>query len=278
MGPRRRLGNWLIGIFVLLALPVLLLWTFQRKLIYLPFPGPGSPRAAGLNSAETVTIRTEDGLELGGWFVPPPAGGSGTAVLVCSGNGGNRAFRGRLGEALAQRGLGVLLFDYRGYGDNPGSPTEAGLAADARAARAWLAAREEIDASRIIYFGESLGAAVAIGLAVEHPPAALILRSPFTSLADAAQVHYPFLPVGIMLWDRYPSLQRIPSLRSPLLVIAGDADGIVPLENSRKLYEAAVSPKRLVVVPGADHNDAELLDGEILLQAVEELLTEHDLR
>ena len=163
--------------------------------------------------------------------------------------------RATLAAALNRVGLSVLLFDYRGYGGNPGSPSEEGLATDARAARAWLAAQVDVD--RVVYFGESLGAAVAIGLAAQQAPAALVLRSPFTSLADVAAVHYPWLPARRLLLDRYPSIERIASVKAPVMVIAGDRDDIVPAVLSRRLYEAAAEPKRYVLVPGAGHNDPE---------------------
>ena len=175
--------------------------------------------------------------------------------------------------ALNRMGLSVLLFDYRGYGGNPGRPSEEGLAADARAAQAWLAAQPDVDPQRIAYFGESLGAAVAVGLAVQRPPAALVLRSPFTSLADVGAVHYPWLPVRRLLLDRYPSIDRIASVRAPLLVIAGDRDDIVPLSLSRRLYDAAVEPKRFVLVPGAGHNDPELLDGSQMINEIKGFLS-----
>ena len=133
------------------------------------------------------------------------------------------------------------------------------MALDARAAHDWLAARDGVD--RIAYFGESLGAAVALRLAVERPPSALVLRSPFTSMTDVGRVHYPWLPVGRLLIDRYPSIDRIGELEAPLLVIAGERDGIVPAALSQRLFDAAPEPKRFVLVPGADHNDPELLDG-----------------
>ena len=118
---------------------------------------------------------------------------------------------------------------------------------------AWLSAQPGVD--KIVYFGESLGAAVAVGLAVERPPAALVLRSPFTSLADVAAVHYPWLPARRLLLDRYPSIERIGSVGVPVMVIAGDRDDIVPEPLSRRLYDAANEPKRFVLVPGAGHND-----------------------
>jgi hypothetical protein len=257
-----------------LAAVVGLLWSQQRRLIYLPAPRAVPPAAAVLPGAEEVSFPTADGLRLAGWFVPaagPPgrAGrGRSPAVLVCNGNGGNRSLRAPLAAALARAGLAVLLFDYRGYAANPGHPTEAGLAADARAALAYLAARPEVDPARLVYFGESLGAAVALRLAVERPPAALVLRSPFASLAEVGRLHYPWLPVSLLLADRYDSLGRVGGLAAPLLVVAGERDRIVPASHSRRLFDAAPQPKRLVLLPGADHNDLDLLAGPGLLAEV----------
>jgi fermentation-respiration switch protein FrsA (DUF1100 family) len=246
------------------------MWSQQRRLIYFPSPGPVPSAAAVLPTGRDVVLHTEDGIRLGAWYFP----GRGGAVLVCNGNAGDRSMRIELALALNRLGLSVLLFDYRGYGGNPGRPSEDGLAADARAAQAWLAAQPDVDPQRIAYFGESLGAAVAVGLAVQRPPAALILRSPFTSLADVGAVHYPWLPVRLLLLDRYPSIERIASVHAPLLVIAGDRDDIVPLSLSRLLYDAAAEPKRFVLVPGAGHNDPELLDGSQILDEIGRFLSE----
>lgn len=225
----------------------------QRRLIYFPSPGPVPPAATVMRGGQDVVLHTDDGLQLGAWFFP----GGDAAVLMCNGNGGDRSLRAPLAAALVRHGLSVLLFDYRGYGGNPGRPSEDGLAADARAARNWLAARTH----RLAYLGESLGAAVALRLATEHPPVALILRSPFTSLADVGRTHYPWLPVAQLLTDRYPSIDRIGNLSAPLLVIAGERDTIVPAELSERLYEAAPEPRQFRLIRGADHNDPDLLDG-----------------
>lgn len=277
-----RAGIILLLVAALLATPVVLLWAFQRRLLYFPAPRTVPPAASVLPGAEEVVFDTADGVRLRGWFVPPvdnpahPNPGIGyappPAVLVCNGNGGNRSMRAPLAAALARMGLHVLLFDYRGYGGNPGHPTEEGLAADARAALDHLAARPEVDPARVVYFGESLGAAVALRLATERPPAALVLRSPFASLAEVGRLHYPLLPVSLLLRDRYDSAALAGRLAAPLLVLAGGRDQIVPADHSRRLFAAAPQPKRLAVLDGADHNDHDLLAGPRLVDALRSFL------
>lgn len=249
-----------------------LVWVMQRRLMYFPTGDVPAPREVGLPGVE-VAFNTTDGLALSGWFVAASGISSRViTVLVFNGNAGNRAHRAPLAAAFHRHGWQTLLVDYRGYGGNPGTPTEKGLAADSRAARAYLAGRPDVDMSRIVYFGESLGTAVAIGLADEHPPAALILRSPFTSMVDLGRQHYPFLPVRLFLRDRFRAIDRIRGIRVPLLVIAGGRDRIVPIENSRRLYDEAIAPKTLLVFPAADHNDEELLAGDEMIRAIVQFL------
>jgi uncharacterized protein len=267
-----RAGIVLLVVVAVVAAPVALLWAFQRRLLYLPAPRTVPPAASLLPGAEEVAFDTADGLRLGGWFVPGRGAEPGPAVLVCNGNGGNRSLRAPLAAALARMGLHVLLFDYRGYGGNPGHPSEEGLAADARAALDHLAARPEVDPARVVYFGESLGAAVALRLATERPPAALVLRSPFASLAEVGRLHYPLLPVSLLLRDRYDSVALAGRLAAPLLVLAGGRDQIVPADHSRRLFAAAPQPKWLAVLDGADHNDHDLLAGPWLLAEVRRFL------
>ena len=261
-------GYLVVSVAVLLAL----IWTVQRRLMYFPARDVPAPGAIGLTGVEPVTFETRDGLPLGGWFFPVSGSSTSATVLVFNGNAGNRVHRVPLALALHRHGLQVLLVDYRGYGGNPGAPSENGLAHDSRAARAYLAGRPDVDRSRLVYFGESLGTAVAIDLAVEHPPAALVLRSPFTSMADLGRYHYRFLPFGLLLRDRFAAIDQIQRIRVPLLVIAGRDDRIVPIENSRRVYDAAVAPKTLLVLPDADHNDYELLAGDEMIQAILRLL------
>ncbi len=268
---------WILGAVLALAVGALLvLYLFQRKLLYVPIGVPAKVAAEVLPAAENVELVTEDGLRLGAWFVPPPyAEPPRATVLVFPGNAGHRGDRAQIAAGLARRGFATLLVDYRGYGGNPGQPSETGLAADARAARRYAIGRPGVDPSRLIYFGESLGAAVAVGLAIEAEPAALVLRSPFSSLVDVAHAHYPFLPVRLVLAEHYPSIARVPALGCPLLVAAGDRDRVVPFEQSRALVGAArPGLARFVVFEGADHNDPELVAGERLMDEIDRMWRE----
>ncbi|MGY1640037.1 alpha/beta hydrolase [Geodermatophilus sp. SYSU D00703] len=259
-----------VVVVAVLAVLTGLLWGLQRRLVYLPSGGPLPAAAAVLPGGRDVVLTTSDGLVLGAWFVPGPDPAA-PAVLVANGNGGHRGLRAPLARALSDRGLAVLLFDYRGYGGNPGSPSEEGLARDVRAARAYLVEEAGVPPGRLLYLGESLGAAVVTELATEHPPAGLVLRSPFVDLAAVGRVHYPFLPVRALLRDRYPVAEQIATVRVPTTVVLGDADSIVPPQQSRAVAAAAAALHRLVEVPGADHNDRVLLDGDALVDAVVEL-------
>jgi fermentation-respiration switch protein FrsA (DUF1100 family) len=170
---------------------------------------------------------------------------------------------------LCAAGLDVLLFDYRGYGRSSGRASEEGTYRDARAARAALLARPEVDAGRVVYLGESLGAAVALALALEHPPAGLVLMSAFTSIRDMARRHYPIVPPPVVP-DGYPSLRRVRDLRAPLLVLHGDRDAVVPPLHGEALYDAAPEPKRLHVFAGAGHNDLVARAGDEWAAAIAE--------
>jgi len=248
-------------------------WVTQRWLIYFPTAGLPSPPAVRLPRASEVTFQTADGLTLRAWFVPADRPGRVT-VLFLSGNGGNRAMRAPLAEALASRGIATMLVDYRGYGGNPGRPSESGLAEDARAARAYLAQRADVDPTRIVYFGESLGTGVAVRLATEQPPLAMVLRSPYTSLVDVGRRHYPYLPVSLLLTDRFASMDRIGRVTCPVLVIAGTRDTVVPADQSKRLFDALRSPaKELLMIEGADHNDYELLAGTELIDATVDFIS-----
>ena len=262
-----RWGRPLLVTLGVILLGVALLWLGQRRLIY--FPDRAAPALAA--PASEVTLSTSDGLRLGAWLVPPTGPDRGIAVLVAPGNAGHRGHRMSLAGPLSSAGLTVLLLDYRGYGGNPGQPTEEGLGQDVRAGLAYLTgAGYGLD--RIVYFGESLGAAVVTGLAVEQRPAGLVLRSPFVDLASVGGQHYPFLPVRLLLRDRYPVAEQITRVATPTTVIYGTADSVIPPEQSRTVAERSAGPVRVVVVEGADHNDPALTDGPAVIGAVIELV------
>jgi pimeloyl-ACP methyl ester carboxylesterase len=266
----RRVVLFASALVTLVLLVVLFSWAFQRRLIYLPSAGAVPSAATMLAGARDVQLTTSDGLRLGAWYVPARGAAGTFTVLVANGNAGDRSLRAPLAQALSDQGFGVLLFDYRGYGRNPGSPSEQGLARDVRAARQFLI-DEGVTGNRLLYYGESLGAAVVAELATEHPPAGLVLRSPFTDLASVGRIHYPFLPVRALLKDRFPVATYVARVGVPITVVYGTEDSIVPPGESRGSVAAARGPTRLVAVEGADHNDPALLNGDVLVQAVVEL-------
>jgi fermentation-respiration switch protein FrsA (DUF1100 family) len=268
------MAEFALAILLAAGAAVGLLWWTQRSLMY--FPSGAAVPAAGavIPGAEDVELVTRDRLRLGAWFVPGRGALPRPALLVANGNAGDRSDRAPLAEALARAGYSVLLFDYRGYGGNPGSPTEGGLLDDARAAADHLQERPDVDRTRIAYFGESLGSGVVTALAVERSPSALILRSPFTSFADVGSHHYPWLPVTQLIRDRYPIDEQIARVRAPVLVIAGESDDIVPPRFSRAVHAKAAEPKRLLVLDGVGHNDPELLAGEQMIAAIAQFLAE----
>jgi pimeloyl-ACP methyl ester carboxylesterase len=234
---------------------VAMVWALQRQLIYFPDPTQVAAADDVIPGAHDVTLHTADGLELGAWFVPA-AGPVDTrmVVLVAPGNGGNRAGRAGLAEELSGRGLAVLLMDYRGYGGNPGAPSEDGLAADADAA---VKALTDLGypAQRTLFFGESLGSGVVAALQARHPPAGIVLRSPFTDLVDVAAHHYPWMPVRTLLRDRFPVLDHLATSDVPVTVIYGDRDSVVPTVLSARVADHAPALSERVVLADADHND-----------------------
>ncbi|THV41986.1 alpha/beta hydrolase [Glycomyces buryatensis] len=263
-----------LSIIVLIvgALVVLAAWIWQRALIY--YPDTSTPPVP--SGATEVTLHTADGLDLTAWeFAPGTSLDRESAVLVAPGNAGNRSGRAQLGTALAAEGFTVLLLEYRGYGGNPGFPSQDGLYADARAA--WDHLRERFEADRILLFGESIGAGVATGLSTEVDPAGLVLRSPFTSLADAGQEHYPLLPVKLMLRDRYPIVDDLASNGAPVTVIYSENDEIIPASQSKAVAEAAEAAGVLTMVVAVEaygHNDPTLTGGRQVVDGVTALADE----
>jgi fermentation-respiration switch protein FrsA (DUF1100 family) len=246
----RGLRAFLIAYLVVL----LVMMVFENSLIFFPTKYPeGNWEPWGI-TWEDASFTAADSTQIHGWYVPherPRA-----VILFCHGNAGNVTHRDHVIRALHDRvGAAILVFDYRGYGKSEGKPDEAGVLADARAARTWLAQKAGVDESRIVLMGESLGGAVAVDLAADGARA-LILENTFSSMPDVAAFHYPWAPVRLLMRTQFDSAAKIRSYHGPFYQSHGDRDSIVPLKFAKRLFDAANEPKRFLLVDGADHNDS----------------------
>ena len=253
-------GDWRLviaaGFGIYLAL-LILLRLFEPRLIY--FPGQRAltdpPPHLGL-PAGRIEIPTDDSITLVSWVIPA-ADSTGLWLLICHGNAGNLSdFDRPIHYAgLRQLGLNLLAFDYRGYGESGGTPSEQGLYRDALAAYRYLRESRGIPAERIVIFGHSLGSAVAVDLASRVPAAGLIVEGAFTSAVDRGQEIYPYIPVRWLAGSRFGSLDKIGGVRIPKLFLHATADDVIPLAHGRRLFEAAPEPKTFVELEGG-HGDA----------------------
>jgi fermentation-respiration switch protein FrsA (DUF1100 family) len=248
--PARRLALFFVSMYLTI---VLLMMLMENSLIFFPSVYPdGFWNPPGL-SFEDAWFEAADGTKLHGWYVPhdqPRA-----VLLFAHGNAGNISHRYDLLQDLHELGVATLAFDYRGYGRSGGEPNEAGVLADARAARKWLARRAGVRERDIVLMGESLGGGVMVDLAAHDGARGLILENTFTSLPDVAAYHYPWLPVRMLMRAQMNSLAKIGGYHGPLLQLHGDADTIIPYEIGQRLFAAANEPKQFVTIPRGDHND-----------------------
>ena len=255
-----------LGLLGLLSVAAVRAGMIERYFIYFPVKGlDADPSQVGLEY-EDVTFLARDGVELHGWFTPGER--SGTLVWF-HGNAGNISHRldnlKLLHDAL---GYSILLFDYRGYGRSQGRPSELGTYLDAEATLAYLATRGDVVMEETVYFGRSLGAAVAVEMATRHRPAGLILESAFPSIPYMARRAYPLLPIWPLLRTRYDSQAKIADVKSPLLMLHGDRDDIVPIDAGRRLFDAATGPKEFYTIRGAGHNDTYQVGGQAYFDAL----------
>ena len=256
----------LVGYAAVLAL----LYVTQRAMQYFPERFRTAPAAAGLPQAEELGLDTADGERVIVWHVPPR--GNKPVALYFHGNGGSLRNRVDRFRALTEDGSGLVALSYRGYGGSTGTPSEAGLIADALAAYAFTSAR--YGSERIVLWGESLGSGVAVALAAQMPVGYLILQSPFTSAADVGAQRYWFVPVRLMMKDQFRSDLRIGKVAAPVLILHGDRDDIVPIALAERLYGLINAPKRFVRMAGVGHNDV----GAQAVEAARQFIGERDPR
>lgn len=228
------------------------LYLGQRALLYHPDQTPLQPDRAGLPESALVETQTDDYLTLKHFFVPP-GDPEAPVVVVFHGNAGSAGDRVAKFTRLVAGGYGLFLAEYRGYGGNPGKPSESGLIADGASVLKWLQA-EGFGEARLVLYGESLGTGVALALAERQSVRAIVLEAPFTSIGEAAQQHYPYVPAKWLVKDRFDNLDRIRGVDLPILIIHGERDRVMPSAHGERLANAA-SRASLRLFPEAGHND-----------------------
>ena len=241
--------EWLVLALALVTAVPAAAYFFQDRLIFFPQPLAGAPRLPP--RTEPLEVVAADGTRLAGWLRP---GATKPAPTILYFGGNAEEVSWTLADPRWPREWTVVAVNYRGYGTSGGEPGELALSADALAIFDAVAARDDVDAKKIVAFGRSLGTGVATYLAAHRPVAAVVLASPYDSLVEMARTHYPWLPARLLLRHRFDSASHARSLSMPLLAIVAEHDAIVPEARSRALYDAWAGPRSWVVVPGTDHN------------------------
>jgi len=229
---------------------VVVLYAFQRHLLYHPDRTLRPPAELGLADAAVEHVKTADGEDIMVWWIPPGAPKK-PAFLYLHGNGGNLSYRHDRFARLAADGSAVMAVSWRGYAGSTGKPTEEGLMLDARTAYELL--RSRVEPSRIVLVGESLGAGVAVKLAAEVPVAALILDSGYSSILDVASDKFPWIPVRWLLWDGYRSDLAAASVSVPVFQVHCIDDPVIPIEFGRRLNALLPRHAGLIEIPGRCH-------------------------
>ncbi len=260
-----RLGRFIFsllkGAVIVYAMVIAILWFMQDTMLY--HRSDGAPMLNDpvlLPKREIVCLTTADGLNLRSWYFRAAKADMPT-VLFFHGNAGDIGNHLPFAKFLIEAGYGLLALEYRGYGGNPGKPREAGLIEDGQAALAFLKA-QGIPESSVVLYGESLGTGVAVALAAEHSVRALILRSPYTSIAAVAAIQLPFIPARWLVHDRFDSLSKIGRNKAPLFIFHGFDDTLIPIEMGHELFDAASEPKTWLSIYNHGHNDVQTPEAE----------------
>ncbi len=250
---KRRMTAFLLTLLTLYGLLVVCMYTFQRSLLYHPDKHISAPEQYGLQGFRDLRTTATDGVEVQLWYRDAAEGYP--TILYYHGNASHIGDRAGILAALAGKGFGLLALSYRGYGKSGGEPTEQGIYHDARAAVAFLTRTQGIPLNRILFFGESLGTGVAVQMATEYQVAGLILQAAYTSVAARAAEIYFYIPVQMLIKDRFDSLRKIAHVKAPLLLFHGERDLTIPVRQGEALFAAATSPKRSFYFPDIAHND-----------------------
>ncbi len=237
-------------VIAIYAIGVGILYFDQRKILYAPTPGAETPDITGVPIRD-VAIRTPDSQTLEGWYLAPQPGKP--VFLFFHGQGGTLEMGKWRYIRMHKEGVGFLALAYRGYSGSTGSPTETGLFTDGLAGYDWLKTQGFRDQDIVIH-GHSLGSGVATYVATQRPARALILEAPFTAASDVAAGRYPFVPVGLLMHDKFLSRERIKDVHMPVLVIHGDKDSVIPFAEGQRLFDLANEPKTFVRMHGSEHN------------------------
>ena len=259
-------------VLLLLALFLLARWQEKHAVFFPTREFLGEPSHFGLKY-EDVYISVGPGVKLHGWYVK---GSTDNTVLWLHGNAGNISDRVEILVSMTQNlGVSSLLLDFRGYGKSTGKPSEKGIYTDAEAAFDWLVKEKKTDAGSVIAYGHSLGSAVAVDLAIKEKGklGGIVLESPFTSAKEVARMMYGGLPVDLLMTMKLDNIGRINDTDTPLLIIHGESDEIIPFSMGQKLYESAPEPKTFLPVPGADHSDCYIVGGETYWNAWRDFLS-----
>jgi uncharacterized protein len=252
--------KWLVIAYITICA---VMWACQRYLMYVPHTNIQPPTAYGLKHFEDLRLQSADGTRVQVWYHGARTGYP--TIVYFHGNGGHLGGRADYFNLLSGAGFGVLALSYRGYGSSEGRPSELGFYQDARATLEYATQALSIPPQQIVLYGESIGTGVAVQMATEFPIGALVLQSPYTSIEALAKDSYPWLPVRLLLKDRFDSISKIERINAPLLVFHGEKDSIVPIRYGKQLFEKAPEPKQAMYFEQVNHVDFDL---EVLTKAL----------
>lgn len=268
----RMLSLFAVVLVLICVIVLTAIYLFQGSLLFFPTRQVrGTPGQIGL-AFEDVTLETKDSVSINGWYIPVDSAKA--TLLFCHGNAGNIGDRLESIAQFHRIGLAVFIFDYRGYGKSAGSPSEQGTYLDAEAAWDFLTDAKGIDPRTIVILGRSLGGAVAVWLAAEYPPGALIVESSFTSVPDIAARHYPFLPVRLLARFQYNSKENIAKVTAPVMIAHSPDDNLVPYRQGEALFASANEPKEFLKLSGS-HNEGFLQSAQLYENTLSAFIDRH---